>query len=469
MLFTHLLTKPHPKFVLTQGKYENRKGFIEYKYFDQIRHNPIIKNIPYDDDNTIRYCEITDISKFGDITPYSINPDNIEAGSEEHRILKKIEKGDIIRAKEGNILISSVRPYLKKFVYINREKEQILFTKALIMLNPKVNNKFFYYLLRIDEFANQITSISRTGKSYPTVERRDILRFLQAPVSLFQKRHEFLNKQIAKYENKISQKSEKKKPLQEIINQVFAEEFGFNIKSLQKQSDRTAYKKDLTNVEKSFELRNSYKFHNPAYDEIERVLRKIGYRRLKTILAADIRLGTGISTNDYDDENGEAYYISMATIKNRIFDSEAARKVSMDFWEAKKKHFYVQKDDIIMARSGEGTIGKAAILAEDYNAVFCDFTMRIRVQGYNPYFAYYYFNSDLFQGLVEREKKGLGNNTNIFPSQIKEFPIPDIDLKRQNRIVEKIKKEIDGQELINLEIEEKRKEIEKLILRTIRK
>lgn len=456
-----------PKFVITQSKYQRRNDFYEYKYFDQITHNCLVNEIPYDEENSIRYCEITDISKDGEVRPYNINPDEVEVGSEESRIYKKIEKRDIIRVKEGNILISSVRPYLKKFVYIDKEKEQVFFTKALIMLNPKANHKLVYYLLRTNEFTDQINAISRTGKSYPTVDRHDILRFLQIPISLFQDSHELLNKQVEQIEKEIYRKTAGKKPFQEIIDKVFAEEFDFDLGRFQEEYAKKAYLKDLRSIEKSFELRNSYKFHNPAYDEIERILSRGGCKKLKTILAADIRLGAGISTSDYDDENGEAYYISMATIKNRAFDSEFARRVSNDFWQSKKKHFSVRREDIIMARSGEGTIGKAAILMDDYDAIFCDFTMRIRIQNYNPQFLFYYLNSILFQPLVERQKKGLGNNTNIFPSQIKEFPVPDIDIRQQNAIAERITDEMDKQKAIDLEIAQKRKEIDGLVMRAV--
>jgi restriction endonuclease S subunit len=82
-----------------------------------------------------------------------------------------------------------------------------------------------------------------------------------------------------------------------------------------------------------------------------------------------------------------------------------------------------------MARSGEGTIGKVAIIDKEENeAVYADFTMRIRLKGYNSTFAYYYFRTDFFQYLIYTNKKGLGNNTNIFPSQLRELPIPEISL-----------------------------------------
>ena len=66
----------------------------------------------------------------------------------------------------------------------------------------------------------------------------------------------------------------------------------------------------------------------------------------------------------------------------------------------------------------------------------------------NALFAYYYFRTAYFQYLVEIHKKGLGNNTNIFPSQIQELPMIDTPLEKQQEIVDEIKIELDKQDAI---------------------
>ncbi len=123
----------------------------------------------------------------------------------------------------------------------------------------------------------------------------------------------------------------------------------------------------------------------------------------------------------------------------------------------------------MIARSGEGTIGKVALIVdEDLQGIFADFTMRIRLQNYNPLFAYYYFRTEYFQYLVEVNKKGLGNNTNIFPSQIQEFPMIDISLKTQQKIVDEIKTELDKQKEIKKKIESERMMIDEIIEKSIK-
>lgn len=122
-------------------------------------------------------------------------------------------------------------------------------------------------------------------------------------------------------------------------------------------------------------------------------------------------------------------------------------------------------------RSGEGGIGKVAIIEDDIDAIFCDFLIRIRVneQLVNPLFAYYYFRTDYFQYLVEINKKGLGNNTNIFPNNLQDFPFPDISLTEQEKIVNQVKDKMHEQDSIMNTIKSKRNIIQQKIEEAISK
>ena len=94
--------------------------------------------------------------------------------------------------------------------------------------------------------------------------------------------------------------------------------------------------------------------------------------------------------------------------------------------------------------------------------------MRIRLKNYNPLFAYYYFRTEYFQYLIEVNKKGLGNNTNIFPSQIQELPMIDISLEKQQKIVDEIKAKLDKQEEMKEKIESERNKIDEIIEKAIK-
>ncbi|OOF43876.1 hypothetical protein BKK51_10585 [Rodentibacter trehalosifermentans] len=207
------------------------------------------------------------------------------------------------------------------------------------------------------------------------------------------------------------------------------------------------------------------RFHNLAGEYLQSFLSRISNKKIKDFIAEPIVLGASISPNDYD-ENGEYYYISMAAVKNYYFESEDAQTVSISYAK-NNDNKTVSKDDIIMTRSGVA-IGKFALIDENIDGIFSDFTMRIRLKNFNPLLAYYYFRSEFFQYLIYTYKKGL-QNQNIFPSQIQELPMPNWNKEKQSEVIKKITVELEKQQLIELQIEEKQKEIGNLIELAIKK
>lgn len=407
------------------------------------------------------YCEIGDVEKDGDIHPVLLNLNNRLIEYADY--YKKIEKGDIIRAKEGDILIAKVRPYLKKYVYVTEEKQNIYYTSAFIHLVPKKMNKVLYYVIKYIYYEN-LLAISRQGKSYPTLNEKDLLylKFDKNIINRLLENETKILTQIEPIEQEIQKLKQQIRSPQKIINEVFAEEFGFDLEKFEELRRERTYFIDLSNCANNKDLRQSVKFHKEAGVFVWEELKKVTNKRIKHFLAEPIVLGAGISPSEYD-EDGKYYYISMASIKNWEFEKETARLVS-DEYASKHQDKAIRKNDIILARSGEGTIGKVALIEEeDINGIFSDFTMRIRLSNCNPLFAYCYFRTKYFQYLIEINKKGLGNNTNIFPSQIQEFPMIAVDLKKQHEIVGKIKEEINRYEEVKKQIETKKDEINEII------
>lgn len=416
----------------------------------------------------INYAQIGDTSKNGDVEPVELNMDNAEVDIINADYYKKILKGDIIKPQENSILISSVRPNLKKFVFIDKEKNNIYFTKAFLELtSKKINPLITYYALRSILFKN-IISVARQGKGYPTLNSKDLkyILFDKKVIDLLFANQKELLKNIIPIFNKINLYKKKLIPDTLIISAVFNNKYSLDIEKLHELQKEKYNSLTLSDFANNKDMRNSCKFHcksaQYAYNELKSRFRT----KIKDFISEPIVLGASISPSDYD-ENGEYRYLSMASIKTWQYDNDLAQIVSDIYANNNSKK--VKKDDIIIARSGEGTIGKVALIDnDDTNAIFCDFTMRIHLNNYNPAFAYYYFRTDFFQELIYGYKKGLGNNTNIFPIQIQEFPIPDIDLDEQQKIVDEIQSKINEQNKIKNKIEELRNSIDEIIENAIK-
>ncbi len=373
----------------------------------------------------------------------------------------KIEKGDIIIAISANCGATfyfdeitteyqlTLSHYLAKF----KVNEELINPKLLVYyLNSSTLKKYF-----------KATETGKTQKNLSKTYLRELPIYL--PKNIVEQNE--LLQLIQPIANEITNlKNSKLKPL-DIINKVFGEEFGFDWEEFEKLKKQKTYSSNLNEFANNIDCRMGLKFHNLAGKYLHSFLVSNTTKKVKDFIEEPIVLGKSVSPSDYDEE-GEYFYIAMSNIKTYAFDPEDCKKVTEEYSNSNLNKI-VQKGDILLARSGEGTIGKVALIEdEDLTAIFADFTQRIRFTNYNTLFAYYFFRSEFFQYLVYTHKKGLGNNTNIFPSQIQEFPIPDWVDTKQTEIVEKIKSQIDAQNSIDQQIEEKQQQINEIIEKAIK-
>ena len=286
---------------------------------------------------------------------------------------------------------------------------------------------------------------------------------------------------ISRVEPVLAEISDLKKSIESkrnIIDEVFKKYFGYDYDKFESLKSMTYYS-NYSQYGNNVDTRFSAKFHRPAGEFVYQELYSRPNKKIKKLLVLPMITGQGIETTDYD-ENGEYAYVSMADISSWKLDLNDIKYVSDVY--AKKKltkkikgnptpiSTEVEVNDILLMRSGEGGIGKVAIVEDDIKGIFCDFIIRMRFDEMqiNPLFAYFFFCTKYFQYLVEINKKGLGNNTNIFPNQIQEFPIPLISMEEQQVVIDKIVAELDKQKIIEEEIQKKRGKIEEILATVIK-
>jgi len=370
---------------------------------------------------------------------------------------KKLRKDDLILATIGTVGKVNLARNFEGGTFSNN-------TTLLRMKNKRAHNAYFYEKLLQSSLMQKYISGITSKKAQPNLQSYD-LENIKIPL-VVKSTQDKIVAEIEPIEKKIKELKNKIAPAQKVINKVFARDFGFDLKNFEEIKKIKNYYLDLSAFANNKDIRQSAKFHREAGEFVIDQLKKITDKKIKHFLAEPIVLGKSVSPSNYDD-NGDYFYVSMANIKNWKFEGEDSKLISNEY-SKENKNKTVAKNDILIARSGEGTIGKVALIDdEDLKGIFADFTMRIRLQNYNPLFAYYYFRTEYFQYLIEVNKKGLGNNTNIFPSQIQEFPMIDIPLKNQQKIVDEIKAELDKQEEMKQKIEVERNKIDEMIEKAI--
>jgi restriction endonuclease S subunit len=390
------------------------------------------------------------LNEFGDIVSY--------------QVVTKDEHPNRLKYKINNkcILISSLKGAITPALNFDFDLSNYVFSNGFYVFEiaQDWNKRFILYLLRTTTLKNILDNHIYRGIGISSYKEDDLLKIQVPNISL-----DIQNKaitQIEPIEQEIQTLKLQKKEHLEIINNVLNEELKFDWEKFNRLKSQKIFTSSLLKFSQNKDIRCGYKFHNIECKFLHDFLLSKTDKKVKDFIQEPIVLGKSVSPSLYD-ENGEYYYIAMSSIKNYRFDTEGCKKVGIKYF-SDNKNKSIQLNDILLARSGEGTIGKVAIIDDnEVEGIFADFTMRIRLTNYNQLFAYYYFRSDFFQYLVYTHKKGLGNNTNIFPSQLQEFPLLDFTLEHQQKLVTKIKTKIDKQKDIDKQIKHKQDEISQII------
>lgn len=248
----------------------------------------------------------------------------------------------------------------------------------------------------------------------------------------------------------------------DVINEILCVEYGYPLKEHQERAQERHFVRGLGTMAAGFTLRNSAKFHHPDFELTERFFVRTPHERLKAFVAVPVRLGVTVTKDDLLEE-GDAYYIHPgATKKQRSIVLEDCHQITQEFYDANQRRFGLRRGDVVINRSGEA-LGKVAFFDSDEPAVASDFTMRVRFNArMNPRFAWFFFQSVMFQSQVLRELRG-SSVPNIFPPQVEQMLIAACDRDYQDALAQQIGDELQALDDRHASIESKRQEIDRLI------
>jgi type I restriction enzyme S subunit len=161
---------------------------------------------------------------------YYIDIDSIDNSSQRIRNPKLITgKTAPSRArqiiKKGDILFSTVRPYLKNIAIVNETNDaQIASTGfSVIRVNEEVSNKYLFYFLKSEAHLNELKKYYR-GANYPAISESDLLR-QQFPLTPLATQHKIVDI-LEKAEATQRLRAEADELMQDLLQNVFLEMFG---------------------------------------------------------------------------------------------------------------------------------------------------------------------------------------------------------------------------------------------------
>ena len=436
---------------------------VELEKKDRLALIDDIEDIPF------QYSEIGNVTKQGEVEAVTLDFSARDEHVEDY--FKKIEKGDIQTAQIGNILLSKVRPNLKKYVLIDKELSKVFYTTALIQIRPKKLNKLLYYSFRT-VFYNNLMSIARQGKGYPTLKIDDLfcIKLDSNIINIFESNEKSLLDKIEPIEKNIKKLKSKTKAPQEVINPVFAREFKIKLAKVGKAEQQKEFIVSSTLAFRNPNLRTSARWHKivpiqkAMYENIT-CIKKLGDYITST------KNGWSPSCRESDSLN---LVLGVGCISKCGVINYDDMKIS-DQTRANIETYFAQENDLFVSRGNTTDLVALASVVEDLpdekNTVFPDLFIRIDVdeKRISKKYLAYLFNSIIGRYYFKYSAKGKNQTmVKISSDEINGFFLPVPSLGIQQRIVDEIKTELDAQEKIKIEIEKERSKIDEIIENAIK-
>ncbi len=377
--------------------------------------------------------------------------------------------------QDGDLIIPKMQPQMGN-IFLNLNHEGFIGSTELLeyQVNDNFRPTFLYYLITLKRFLNDLAKLE-SGKTHRRVNPDDLLK-IKIPLIPKPTQDQIVSK-IEPIEKEIKELKSQIKDPQEIINQVFAREFGFD-ENLYKEFGKgmTAgtqigndkklriFETDFSEFAKSQILRFSTRFHNPPTKRLMEILDNIEIIKVEKIIDS---FEKGVQPK-YD-QNGNIPVVKIANLKNGNIELSDPEYVSNDYYNSLDEKKKLKNDDIIICGTGKISLGKIDLydLEEKSITTVDNYILRLK-ENYNKLFFTYFFRSILGYFQIERDFTGATNQIHLYWEQIRNFQIPNIPLPDQQKIVNEIKKELDKQEEIKKQIEEKRNEIDEIVEMVVR-
>ena len=374
------------------------------------------------------------------------------------------------KVSNDNILISSLRLAKSPALFFeNEDLSEYVFSNGfyIFKVNDDWNNKFVLYILRTKKLKSILDNHIYRGIGISAYKKEDLLK-IKIPLIAKPKQDQIVI-QIEPIEKKIKELKAQISQPQEVINKVFAREFGFDLENAdEKKKNMIHYSSliDVANEELKFDISLKYRFifnkyvKNPSKNEwieLGKVVEVKGGKRLPK------------GQNITEEDTGFKYVRVDDLSWSGIFDLENIKYISEE--NHKKIKNYISKENDILLTIVGATVGKCGLvpLELDGENITENFARLIILdkEKYLPEYVNYCLQSKTSVYQID-EYKGRSSQGKLALFRIKKIKIPNIKPELQQKIVDEIKAELDKQEEIKNKIESERNKIDEIIEKAIK-
>jgi len=371
--------------------------------------------------------------------------------------------------KEDDLILATIGATIGK-INLARDFKGGTFSNNTILLrlkDKKNHNSYFYEkLLQTNLLQKYIWGVV-SQKAQPNLQTYD-LENVKIPLIPKSKQDQIVS-QIEPIEKKIKELKAQITPPQEVINKVFAREFGFDLENAdEKKKNMIHYSSliDVANEELKFDISLKYRFifnkyvKNPSKNdwiELGKIVEVKGGKRLPK------------GQNITEEDTGFKYVRVDDLSWSGIFDLENIKYISEE--NHKKIKNYISKENDILLTIVGATVGKCGLvpLELDGENITENFARLIILdkEKYLPEYINYCLQSKTSVYQID-EYKGRSSQGKLALFRIKKIKIPNIKPELQQKIVDEIRAELDKQEEIKSKIESERNKIDEIIEKAIK-
>lgn len=348
------------------------------------------------------------------------------------------------------------------------ENSKYLLNQRVGALRAKlnVNILFFYYIINHFFLTKKQFYWWSNGKTQLNISPFDFLK-IKIPVISKSAQDQIVAK-IEPIEQRIKDlKIQTKKP-QEVINKVFAREFGFDLENADERKKALVHYsslQDFANEELKFDISLKYRYIFLNYIKNISEVKWVELGKLVNVKGGK-RLPKG---QNIMEEETDFKYIRVDDLSwSGVFDLNNIKYISQENHK-RIKNYIAKENDILLTIVG-ATVGKCGIVpfeldGENITENFARLIIRDKAN-YLPEYLNYCLQSKTSLYQVD-EYKGRGSQGKLALFRIKKIKIPKIDKLYQQKIVDEIKLELDKQEQIKKQIEAERQKIDVIIEQSI--
>jgi len=405
--------------------------------------------------------------------------DQLQRSGELETVESVIEIGsDKNDLSEADIFVSKLG-MPRGYIFLNTYKGQNVIGSTEFIPYKIKSEKYKLYIKYLLLHSKMLKAYSflESGKT-PSHRRVNPYEFKKIKIPLIPKpKQDQIIAQIEPIEKKIKELKAQITPPQEVINNVFVREFGFDenffnefgkgmTAGTQIAQNRTlkVFETDFEDLSRSGIVRFSTRFHNPPTKKLMDFLDSIETLQVKDIVESYEK---GVQPK-YNPE-GEIPVVKIANLKNGYIDFSEPEFITEEYYNNLDEKKKLKQNDIIICSTGKISLGKIDFYDYEQDSITTvdNYILRLN-ENYNTLFFTYFFRSILGYFQIERDYTGATNQIHLYWEQISNFQIPNISLSKQQKIVDEIKAELDKQEKIKSKIESERNKIDEIIEKAIK-